>query len=75
MATALRKGFLAIRKAGHLCVETLSEPYTDYSGREKVMEVRTDTVSPGEPTGRSRHGGLPARAPGTVHSDAASAPP
>eukprot|EP00075_Anas_platyrhynchos_P038787 XP_027328040.1 uncharacterized protein LOC110352854 isoform X2 [Anas platyrhynchos] len=47
VATALRKGFLAIRKAGHLCVETLSEPYTDYSGREKVMEVRTDTVSPG----------------------------
>nr|XP_047924122.1 uncharacterized protein LOC125183254 isoform X1 [Anser cygnoides] len=39
VATALRKGFLAIRKAGHLCVETLSEPYTDYSGREKVMEV------------------------------------
>nr|XP_047924124.1 adenine phosphoribosyltransferase-like isoform X3 [Anser cygnoides] len=47
VATALRKGFLAIRKAGHLCVETLSEPYTDYSGREKVMEVRTDTISPG----------------------------
>ncbi|KAI6074349.1 Pribosyltran domain-containing protein [Aix galericulata] len=47
VAAALRKGFLAIRKAGHLCVETLSEPYTDYSGREKVMEVRTDTVSPG----------------------------
>ncbi|NXK50204.1 APT1 phosphoribosyltransferase, partial [Chauna torquata] len=46
-AAALRKGFLAIRKAGHLCVETLAEPYTDYSGREKVMEVRTDAVSPG----------------------------
>ncbi|XP_040506360.1 adenine phosphoribosyltransferase isoform X5 [Gallus gallus] len=40
-------GFLAIRKAGHLCVETLTEPYTDYSGREKVMEMRTDTVTPG----------------------------
>ncbi|XP_035198721.1 adenine phosphoribosyltransferase-like isoform X2 [Oxyura jamaicensis] len=47
VAAALRKGFLAIRKAGHLCVETLSEPYSDYSGREKVMEVRTDIVSPG----------------------------
>ncbi|NXL88469.1 APT1 phosphoribosyltransferase, partial [Alectura lathami] len=47
VATALRKGFLAIRKAGHLCVETLTEPYTDYSGREKVMEVRTDAISPG----------------------------
>ncbi|XP_040543197.1 adenine phosphoribosyltransferase isoform X3 [Gallus gallus] len=33
--------------AGHLCVETLTEPYTDYSGREKVMEMRTDTVTPG----------------------------
>ncbi|XP_064893019.1 adenine phosphoribosyltransferase-like isoform X1 [Columba livia] len=46
-ATTLRKGFLAIRKAGHLCVQTLEQPYSDYSGREKVMEVRTDTISPG----------------------------
>lgn len=73
VAAALRKGFLAIRKAGHLCVETLSEPYTDYSGREKVMEVRTDTVSPGEPKGHSRRGG--AAGAGTGRSDAASAPP
>uniref|UniRef100_A0A8C9EWX3 adenine phosphoribosyltransferase n=1 Tax=Pavo cristatus TaxID=9049 RepID=A0A8C9EWX3_PAVCR len=36
VAATLRKGFLAIRKAGHLCVETLAEPYTDYSGREKL---------------------------------------
>lgn len=48
VAATLHKGFLAIRKAGHLCVETLTEPYTDYSGREKVMEMRTDTVTPGE---------------------------
>ncbi|XP_004946635.1 adenine phosphoribosyltransferase isoform X1 [Gallus gallus] len=47
VAATLHKGFLAIRKAGHLCVETLTEPYTDYSGREKVMEMRTDTVTPG----------------------------
>ncbi|XP_042647498.1 adenine phosphoribosyltransferase-like isoform X3 [Tyto alba] len=46
-AAVLRKGFLAIRKAGHLCVQTLTQPYTDYSGREKVMEVRTDAISPG----------------------------
>ncbi|NXN32485.1 APT1 phosphoribosyltransferase, partial [Nycticryphes semicollaris] len=46
-ATVLQKGFLAIRKAGHLCVQTVSQPYTDYSGREKVMEVRTDAISPG----------------------------
>ncbi|KAM9257479.1 adenine phosphoribosyltransferase-like [Cariama cristata] len=48
-AAVLRKGFLAIRKAGHLCVQTLTQPYTDYSGREKVMEVRTDAISSGEP--------------------------
>ncbi|NXJ66770.1 APT1 phosphoribosyltransferase, partial [Rostratula benghalensis] len=46
-AAVLQKGFLAIRKAGHLCVQTVSQPYTDYSGREKVMEVRTDAISPG----------------------------
>ncbi|RLV92303.1 hypothetical protein DV515_00013834 [Chloebia gouldiae] len=46
-AAALRKGFLAIRKAGHLCVQTAAQPYSDYSGREKVMEVRTDAISPG----------------------------
>uniref|UniRef100_A0A672TWM1 adenine phosphoribosyltransferase n=1 Tax=Strigops habroptila TaxID=2489341 RepID=A0A672TWM1_STRHB len=46
-AAVLQKGFLAIRKAGHLCVQTVAQPYTDYSGREKVMEVRTDAISPG----------------------------
>ncbi|NXJ90065.1 APT1 phosphoribosyltransferase, partial [Corythaixoides concolor] len=46
-AAVLQKGFLAIRKAGHLCVQTLAQPYTDYSGREKVMEVRTDAISQG----------------------------
>ncbi|NWJ09013.1 APT1 phosphoribosyltransferase, partial [Crypturellus undulatus] len=46
-AAVLQKGFLAIRKAGHLCVETLAQPYTDYSGRQKLMEIRTDVVAPG----------------------------
>ncbi|NXR64212.1 APT1 phosphoribosyltransferase, partial [Rhadina sibilatrix] len=46
-AATLRRGFLAIRKAGHLCVQTVAQPYTDYSGREKVMEVRSDAISPG----------------------------
>ncbi|NXP74859.1 APT1 phosphoribosyltransferase, partial [Ramphastos sulfuratus] len=46
-AARLQKGFLAIRKAGHLCVQTQAQPYTDYSGREKVMEVRIDAISPG----------------------------
>ncbi|NWX65981.1 APT1 phosphoribosyltransferase, partial [Promerops cafer] len=64
-AATLRKGFLAIRKAGHLCVQTVAQPYTDYSGREKVMEARTDAISPGEPVGCSPFGGLPVWARGT----------
>ncbi|XP_056139282.1 adenine phosphoribosyltransferase [Lampris incognitus] len=47
VATALKKGFLAIRKAGHLCIETQSQQYSDYSGREKTMEVRLDVLKPG----------------------------
>ncbi|KAG7266433.1 hypothetical protein CRUP_030656, partial [Coryphaenoides rupestris] len=47
VATTLGKGFLAVRKAGHLCVETQSQQYTDYSGREKTMEVRVDMLKPG----------------------------
>lgn len=47
MATTLEKGFLAIRKAGHLCVETQVQEYTDYSGRNKLMEVRDDVLKPG----------------------------
>uniref|UniRef100_A0A803V0U2 adenine phosphoribosyltransferase n=1 Tax=Ficedula albicollis TaxID=59894 RepID=A0A803V0U2_FICAL len=46
-AATLQKGFLAIRKAGHLCVQTAAQPYSDYSGRGKVMEVRTDAITPG----------------------------
>lgn len=47
VATALGKGFLAIRKAGHLCVETQSQSYSDYTGREKTMELRVDVLQPG----------------------------
>ncbi|XP_061106094.1 adenine phosphoribosyltransferase-like [Conger conger] len=47
VATTLSKGFLAIRKAGHLCVPTESQPFSDYSGREKLMEVRNDVLRPG----------------------------
>uniref|UniRef100_A0A8C5PGZ6 adenine phosphoribosyltransferase n=1 Tax=Leptobrachium leishanense TaxID=445787 RepID=A0A8C5PGZ6_9ANUR len=47
IASRLGKGFLAIRKAGHLCVETKDQTYVDYSGREKLLEVRTDTITPG----------------------------
>lgn len=47
VATTMGKGFLAIRKAGHLCVETKTQEYTDYSGRDKLMEVRVDVLKPG----------------------------
>ncbi|XP_026138453.1 uncharacterized protein zgc:174895 [Carassius auratus] len=46
-AITLGKGFLAIRKAGHLCVQTQTQDYSDYSGREKLMEVRVDVLKPG----------------------------
>lgn len=47
VATTLGKGLLAIRKAGHLCVETRTQDYSDYSGQEKLMEVRVDVLKPG----------------------------
>ncbi|XP_068441184.1 zgc:174895 [Clinocottus analis] len=47
VAATLGKGFLAIRKAGHLCVATQNQNYTDYTGREKTMEVRLDVLKPG----------------------------
>ncbi|XP_014828714.1 PREDICTED: adenine phosphoribosyltransferase-like [Poecilia mexicana] len=47
VAMTLGKGFLAIRKAGHLCVATQNQNYTDYTGREKTMEVRLDVLKPG----------------------------
>lgn len=53
MATTLGKGFLAIRKAGHLCIQTQSQEYSDYSGREKMVEVRLDVLRPGESPSQS----------------------
>ncbi|XP_018410524.1 PREDICTED: uncharacterized protein LOC108785856 isoform X2 [Nanorana parkeri] len=50
IASHLGKGFLAIRKAGHLCVKTHSQSYVDYSGKEKKAEVRTDAIKPGVAT-------------------------
>ncbi|CAG08969.1 unnamed protein product [Tetraodon nigroviridis] len=46
-ATILGKGFLAVRKTGHLCVATESRSYRDYTGMEKTMEVRVDVLKPG----------------------------
>ncbi|XP_020506725.1 zgc:174895 [Labrus bergylta] len=47
VATVLGKGFLAVRKAGHLCVATETQNYTDYTGKEKTMEIRLDALKPG----------------------------
>ncbi|XP_072445766.1 adenine phosphoribosyltransferase isoform X1 [Chiloscyllium punctatum] len=44
IAHRLGKGFLTIRKEGHSCVETKRKNYSDYTGQEKVMEMRTDVV-------------------------------
>ena len=46
IATRLGKGFLALRQAGKLCVEVDQVPYTCYSKKEKVMEVRKNGFLP-----------------------------
>lgn len=46
-AITLGKGFLVLRKAGHLCVATQNQSYSDYTGKEKTMEVRADVLKPG----------------------------
>nr|XP_046169572.1 adenine phosphoribosyltransferase [Oncorhynchus gorbuscha] len=48
VATTLGKGFLAICKAGHLHIQTQSQEYSDYSDREKMVEVRLDVLRPGD---------------------------
>ena len=47
IATKLGKGFLALRQAGKLCVEVDQIPYTCYSKKEKMMEVRKNAFAPG----------------------------
>lgn len=47
VAATLGKGFLAVRKAGHLCVATQNQDYSDYTGKEKTLEVREDVLKPG----------------------------
>ena len=47
LATRLNLGFLPIRKAGKLCVETDSVTFSNYSGRIQDMEVRIPAFSGG----------------------------
>jgi adenine phosphoribosyltransferase len=47
LATRLSVGFLPIRKAGKLCVETDKVSFSNYSGRTQDMEMRTPAFAPG----------------------------
>ncbi|MEM8751753.1 MAG: phosphoribosyltransferase family protein [Pseudomonadota bacterium] len=47
LAARLRLGFLPIRKAGKLCVDTDRVEFTNYSGRTQGMEMRTPAFAPG----------------------------
>ncbi len=67
IATRIGKGFLPIRKAGKLCVETDSASYTNYSGRTQDMEIRKPAFAPNTrvllvdqwvETGGSMHGAI-----------------
>ncbi len=47
LATHIGVGFLPIRKAGKLCVDTDSVSFTNYSGRTQDMEMRTPAFAAG----------------------------
>jgi len=47
LATRIGVGFLPIRKAGKLCVDTDYASFTNYSGRTQDMEIRKPAFAPG----------------------------
>ncbi|MFK7891448.1 MAG: phosphoribosyltransferase family protein [Granulosicoccus sp.] len=47
IATRLESGFIPIRKAGKLCVDTDAVSFSNYSGRTQDMEMRTPAFKPG----------------------------
>ncbi len=47
LATRMGIGFLPIRKAGKLCVDTDKVSFSNYSGRTQDMEMRTPAFAPG----------------------------
>lgn len=47
LAARMNKGFLPIRKAGKLCVDTDKVSFGNYSGRTQDMEMRTPAFAPG----------------------------
>jgi len=67
IAARIGRGFLPIRKAGKLCVDTDSAEYTNYTGRTQAMEMRLPAFAPGTrvllvdqwiETGGSMHGAI-----------------
>lgn len=47
LATRLESGFIPIRKAGKLCVDTDAVSFSNYSGRTQDMEMRIPAFKPG----------------------------
>ena len=47
LATRLGVGFLPVRKAGKLCVDTDRVSFSNYSGRTQDMEIRLPAFAPG----------------------------
>jgi len=47
IAARTGRGFLPIRKAGKLCVDTDRVEFSDYSGRTQGMEIRSPAFAPG----------------------------
>ena len=47
LASRSKTGFLPIRKAGKLCVDTDKVSFDNYSGRTQEMEMRTPAFAPG----------------------------
>jgi adenine phosphoribosyltransferase len=47
LAARLDRGFLPVRKAGKLCVDSDRVEYTNYSGRTQGMELRQPAFAPG----------------------------
>lgn len=47
LALRFRKGFLPIRKGGKLPVKADISHFVDYTGQEKSLELRAETIRPG----------------------------
>lgn len=48
LAMHLDKGVIVIRKGGKLPVPVVSRQFTDYTGEQKTLELRTDVLNPGD---------------------------